>query len=96
MPDKSSCVIARSFTSVDLFCGAGGLTEGFRKAGFTSAFAVDFDEQAVHTFRYNHSDTVCLHHDVQSLSGKEILHAAGLPPGAIDVLCGGPPCQGSL
>ena len=90
MPDKS----IRSFTCVDLFCGAGGLTEGFHKAGFTSAFAIDFDEQAVQTFRYNHPDTVCLHRDVKSLSGKEILHAAGLTPGSVDVLCGGPPCQG--
>lgn len=94
MPDKSSHFKARSFTSVDLFCGAGGLTEGFRKAGFTSAFAVDFDEQAVQTFRYNHPDTVCLHRDVRSLSGNEILHAANLTPGGVDVLCGGPPCQG--
>jgi DNA (cytosine-5)-methyltransferase 1 len=94
MLDKSCHFKARSFTSVDLFCGAGGLTEGFRKAGFTSAFAADFDEQAVQTFRYNHPDTVCLHRDVQSLSGKEIVHASGLTPGYVDVLCGGPPCQG--
>lgn len=94
MPEKSSQFKARSLICVDLFCGAGGLTEGFRKAGFTSAFAVDFDEQAVQTFRYNHPDTVCLHRDVQSLSGKEILHAAGLKSGSVDVLCGGPPCQG--
>lgn len=86
--------MADNFTCIDLFCGAGGLTEGFCKAGFTSAFAVDCDEQAVETFRYNHRDTVCLLRDVRSLSGKEILHAASLTPGDVDVLCGGPPCQG--
>lgn len=94
MTDKSSHFKVHSFTCVDLFCGAGGLTEGFRKAGFTSALAVDFDEQAVETFRYNHPNTVCLHRNVQSLSGKEILQAADLTPGSVDVLCGGPPCQG--
>ena len=87
--------MADNFTCIDLFCGAGGLTEGFRKAGFTSAFAVDCDEQAVETFRYNHRDTVCLLRDVRSLSGREILHAASLTPGDVDVLCGGPPCSAS-
>lgn len=94
MLNISSNSKVKSFNCVDLFCGAGGLTEGFRQAGFLSAFAVDFDEQAIETFRYNHPDTVCLHRDVRSLSGKEIFHAAGLTPGNIDVLCGGPPCQG--
>ena len=64
MLDIPSQSKVRSLTCVDLFCGAGGLTEGFRQAGFISAFAADIDRQAVETFRYNHPDTVCLHRDV--------------------------------
>jgi DNA (cytosine-5)-methyltransferase 1 len=79
---------------VDLFSGAGGLAEGFRRAGFRCAFATDFDKQAVETFSFNHPGTVCLQRDVRQLEPREILAAASLSKGGVDVLCGGPPCQG--
>ena len=41
-------------TTIDLFAGAGGITEGFRKAGYTCVCANDFDEEAMHTFTFNH------------------------------------------
>ena len=41
-------------TSVDLFCGAGGITEGFRQAGFACLYGNDCMEEAVQTFSYNH------------------------------------------
>ena len=43
------------FTTVDLFAGAGGITEGFRMQGdYKCVCATDFDEEARHTFTYNH------------------------------------------
>lgn len=46
-----------SLTAIDLFAGAGGLSEGFRQAGFSILVANDFDEMAAETFRLNHSDS---------------------------------------
>ena len=45
------------YKTIDLFAGAGGITEGFRKAGFVCACANDIDEEATHTFTYNHPNT---------------------------------------
>lgn len=70
------------------------MAEGFRKAGFDCVFANDFDRQAVETFKYNHPTTVTIQQDIRTLSASEILDASGLRKGSIDVLCGGPPCQG--
>jgi DNA (cytosine-5)-methyltransferase 1 len=79
---------------IDLFCGAGGLSEGLRQAGFSTAFAADFDEQAIGTYSHNHSDVHAEAVHVENLSGEAILQAGGLKPGQVDLLAGGPPCQG--
>ena len=70
-------------TVVDLFCGAGGMSLGFREAGFEIVRAYDFNKYAVATYARN------LGHHVQHLSINEDLE---LPP--CDVIVGGPPCQG--
>lgn len=44
-------------TSIDLFCGAGGLSEGFRQAGFRCLYANDSNQHAIETFRFNHART---------------------------------------
>src|SRR5258708_5689 len=44
-------------TAIDLFCGAGGLTEGFNQSGFRCVYANDSNASAVETFKYNHPDT---------------------------------------
>ncbi len=68
---------------VDLFCGAGGLTLGFRDAGFAPIHAFDNWAPAVKTYRRNHGD------HVEEVDLSE-------PPeyGECDVIVGGPPCQG--
>ena len=45
------------FKCIDLFCGAGGLSEGFRQNGFDILLANDFDSWCEETYRRNHSDT---------------------------------------
>jgi len=72
------------FTFIDLFCGAGGLAEGFRQAGFRSVFAVELDRHAAETYRTNFGDHV-FEGDIAALSN--------IPVDA-DVVIGGPPCQG--
>jgi DNA (cytosine-5)-methyltransferase 1 len=80
--------------TVDLFCGAGGFSEGFRRAGFTCAYAVDFDAQAIDTFKFNHPTIAAEQRDVSEISGNSIRAFAGLKKGEVDVIIGGPPCQG--
>ena len=77
---------------VDLFCGAGGLSEGLRLAGFHSAVAIDFDEQATATYKANHPETVVLTRDICELNPQEILDV--LQGRELDLLAGGPSCQG--
>lgn len=82
-------------TVVDLFCGAGGLSEGFRRSGFRVIGAVDTNEVALRTFGLNHPELpqeAILAADLVTLSAEELRKAIG--DRHIDVLIGAPPCQG--
>ncbi|MDR1266502.1 MAG: DNA cytosine methyltransferase [Propionibacteriaceae bacterium] len=79
-------------TVVDLFCGAGGLSEGLSQAGFNPVAAVDFDHHAAETYRVNHPGTVVLEADVTGVTGQQLLDLAGITQ--LDLLAGGPSCQG--
>src|SRR5678816_2268277 len=78
----------------DLFCGAGGLSVGFRQAGYRSVFANDINGDCERTYKHNHPDTTFLPGSIEDLGVKGICKATGLTSGDIDVLVGGPPCQG--
>jgi DNA (cytosine-5)-methyltransferase 1 len=80
-------------TAIDLFCGAGGLSEGFRQAGFHILAGNDIDEAAGKTYTATHHDTKFLSGPIQSISADNLLGAANMAPGELDVLIGGPPCQ---
>ena len=82
----------QKYTVLDLFCGAGGLSLGLEMAGFETVAGVDFDENAIETFRANHPNAVGLHADVCDVKGADILAKCGLKE--IDVVAGGPSCQG--
>ena len=76
---------------VDLFCGAGGLTTGFKAAGFEVAVASDFWHPAAETHRANFPSVPFLEADIRDLSTDDLLaHCDGKP----DIVAGGPPCQG--
>lgn len=80
-------------TAIDLFAGAGGLSEGFRQAGFEILAANDFDVFSEDTFRLSHPETAFLSGPIENISADDFLIAAGLRKGELDVLLGGPPCQ---
>lgn len=84
---------ALRLTCLDLFCGAGGLSEGFRQAGFHTVAANDADPWAGATYALNHEKhgTKFVLGDISQQAVKEQLldHVAG----GVDVIIGGPPCQ---
>jgi DNA (cytosine-5)-methyltransferase 1 len=84
----------RSLTAIDLFCGAGGLSEGFRQAGFHVLAGQDLDETAGATFASTHHEARFIPGPIQEVSAADLLRATGLKRGELDVLIGGPPCQG--
>jgi DNA (cytosine-5)-methyltransferase 1 len=81
-------------TVIDLFCGAGGLSEGFRQAGYHVLVGNDIFEAAGETYAETHREAKFLPNPIQDYTDADFLRAAGLKPGELDVLVGGPPCQG--
>lgn len=81
-------------TVVDLFCGAGGLSHGFMQAGYKVLFGSDIDPTFGQTFMASHPKAKFKAAPIQALTVDEILQATRLEPGELDVLVGGPPCQG--
>jgi DNA (cytosine-5)-methyltransferase 1 len=81
-------------TAIDLFCGAGGLSEGFRQAGFHVLAGQDYDEKAGATFEATHPEATFIGGPIQNVTPEMLLNAAGKKRGEIDVIVGGPPCQG--
>ncbi len=77
---------------VDIFAGCGGLSYGFEMSGFEILLGVDNWSDCLETFKYNHknSKTLCL--DLSKTSPEEIKKE--VENQNIDVLVGGPPCQG--
>jgi len=80
-----------NYNYIDLFAGAGGLSLGFEQAGFRGLFAVEQDKWAAETYAANHPDIAVHTRDIQSISNEEIVSLAGTQ---VDVIIGGPPCQG--
>lgn len=80
---------ARTF--VDLFAGAGGISEGFRQAGWRPVAGTDIDPDACATYRQNFPEAVTLWGDLQEPS---LHHGLVQAAQAVDVVAGGPPCQG--
>ncbi|RKH41307.1 DNA (cytosine-5-)-methyltransferase [Corallococcus sp. AB050B] len=82
-------------TVIDLFSGAGGLSEGFHRAGFRILAAGDMDEVALKTHRLNHPaipEENILVGDIRELKPETLRRIVGRR--RLDVLIGAPPCQG--
>ena len=81
------------FTCVDLFCGAGGLSEGFRRNGFNILLANDSDTWCEATYRSNHPETKFISGPIQDMTAERILSELNMERGELDCIIGGPPCQ---
>ena len=80
--------------AISLFAGAGGCSLGFKQAGFEVVFATDYDEAAMATYALNFPDARIECADISNLDFNELLRSLGMKSGDLDVLIGGPPCQG--
>ena len=74
---------------IDLFAGVGGLSTGFRKAGFKIVFANEIDKSIATSYEKNHPETLMIKDDI-----KNILPKLDTINKKVDVIIGGPPCQG--
>lgn len=81
-------------TVVSLFAGCGGSSLGYSMAGYRELLAVEWDDNAVATFRLNFPSVPVYHGNIAKLSVEHCLELAGIAPGQLDVLDGSPPCQG--
>jgi DNA (cytosine-5)-methyltransferase 1 len=89
--DPSSAAVRPKFSVADLFCGAGGLAEGFRQAGCSIIVGSDADPDTCATFSLNFPEATTVNGDIRQRDVKaRVAAAAG---DRIDILIGGPPCQ---
>lgn len=77
--------MGHDLSAVDLFCGGGGFSEGFRQAGFDITHAVDIDEGATDTYRLNHPETTVIEENLMELDPDDL-------PDDVDIVIGSPPC----
>ena len=84
----------KKLTLVDLFAGAGGLSCGLEMAGFKPVLANEIIPQYASTYKNNHPDTIVVVEDIRKLCEREFLLKNGIEIDSIDLLAGGPPCQG--
>lgn len=92
---KKSKKMKRTLTCLDLFCGCGGLSRGFMDAGYKCLLGVDFDAAALRTFKANHGGAEAMKLDLFNHDNiKVITDYLDQAHESVDVLIGGPPCQG--
>ncbi|MCL1883576.1 MAG: DNA cytosine methyltransferase [Defluviitaleaceae bacterium] len=84
----------KSYNVVDLFCGCGGFSLGFFNVGFNVRLGVDVWDDAIRTYGHNNPHSIALCKDVADICGNSITELIGLHKDDIDVIIGGPPCQG--
>lgn len=87
-------IIISMVTVISLFAGCGGSSLGYKWAGYTELLAIDFDKNAVETFKLNFPEIPIWQRDIKEITGKEILDFCKIKKGELDILDGSPPCQG--
>ena len=94
MRKKRRGVLEAQYTSIDLFSGAGGLSEGLRASGFKSLYANEIMARYAEKYAINHPETCVESRDIRLVDASEVRRRLGLEKGELDLVAGGPPCQG--
>lgn len=77
---------------IDLFCGCGGISEGFRLASFNIVGGIDFNDESIRTYQRNFPKAKAICADLLQFDDAMILKEFGKVK--VEVIVGGPPCQG--
>lgn len=85
-------MVMSKYDAIDLFSGAGGLHIGFEEAGFNIRLCIDNDALVERTHKRNFPNIPMINQDINSVSIETI--KGYLNNGTVDVVIGGPPCQG--
>lgn len=86
--------MGEQYTSIDLFSGAGGLSEGLRVSGFKSLYANEIVARHAETYALNHPEAIVDSRDIRLVDASDVRRRLGLKKGELDLVAGGPPCQG--
>ena len=84
----------KHLTMIDLFAGAGGLSEGLREAGFIGLYANEIQPRYAETHALNHPKKFVDQRDIRTVDAAEVRKKLKLKRGELDLVAGGPPCQG--
>lgn len=82
-----------AYRFIDLFCGCGGISLGFKQAGMIPVAGIDFNRPAANTYTLNFPEAQGICADILNLDEAEIIKTLG-DLSDIDIIVGGPPCQG--
>lgn len=84
----------KQYNVIDLFSGCGGFSLGFEKAAYNVMLGVDVWEDALVTFKENHQNARAVQKDLSEVSASKLLENLNIKKEEVDVIIGGPPCQG--
>ena len=76
--------MAKTFTSIELFAGAGGLALGLEKAGFATLGLIEFDKDASDTLKLNRPDWHVIHDDITNISCLDLEGYFQIKKGELD------------
>lgn len=79
---------------IDLFCGCGGFSYGFQTAGFEILLGIDIWKDATVTYKHNFPNAMIINDDIEKVTSEQIINKLSIKKDKIDVIIGGPPCQG--
>ena len=83
----------KTFKSIELFAGAGGLALGLEKAGFSHIGLVESDKSASKTLKTNRPNWFVLNEDIKNIADKNLEELFNIKKDELDLLSGGAPCQ---
>jgi DNA (cytosine-5)-methyltransferase 1 len=84
----------KKYKLIDLFSGVGGISAGFHWAGFSTIIANEYDKEIGEAYKANFPDTRTIVEDIRKIDFTQLMKELKIKKGEIDVIAGGPPCQG--